>query len=118
MGSFDTSNPDSCSASNLLGLVRATNTSRSLANHIWPVKNINNNNWDIPTTEYFNGDNTTDTEPGGSTTRIWSFNDDVNGNPLNGNYGLQCGSAFSPICSRPTSNYPDTQHSIPIAQSQ
>ena len=116
--SFDASNSNSCSASNLLGLVNASNTNSSLANHIWPVKNINNNNWDIPATEYFNGDNTTDTKPGESATRIWAFNDDINGNPVNGNYGLKCGSSFSPICSRPTSNDPDSQHSIPIAQSQ
>ncbi|MDB4338215.1 hypothetical protein N9997_02605 [Synechococcus sp. AH-603-L18] len=116
--SFDTSNSDSCNASNLLGLVNASNTSSSLANHIWPVKNITNNNWDIPATEYFNGDNTTDTAPGDSVTRIWAISDDVNGNPLDENYGLQCGSSFSPICSRPTSNNPDSQHSIPIAQSQ
>ena len=116
--SFDASNADSCSASNLLGLVNASNTNSSLANHIWPVKNINNNDWDIPATEYFNGDNTTDTEPGESAPRIWAFNDDINGNPLDGNYGLQCGSSFSPVCSRPTSNNPDSQHSIPISQSQ
>ena len=116
--SFDASNSNSCSASNLLGLVNASNTNSSLANHIWPVKNINNNNWDIPANDYFNGDNTTDTEPGTSATRIWAFNDDINGNPLNENYGLQCGGSFSPICSRPTSNNPDAQHSIPIAQSQ
>ena len=116
--SFDASNADSCNASNLLGLVKANSTDSSLANHIWPVKNINNNNWDIPQPEYFNGDNTTDTFPGGSTTRIWAFNDDITGNPLDGNYGLQCGTSFSPICSRPTSSNPDSQHSIPIEQSQ
>lgn len=115
---FNTSNSDSCNASNLLGLVNASNTSSSLANHIWPVKNITNNNWDIPATEYFKGDNTTDTAPGESVTRIWAFNDEVNGNPLDENYGLKCGSSYSPICSRPSSNDPDNQHSIPITRSQ
>ena len=79
--SFDASNSNSCSASNLLGLINSSNTNSSLANHIWPVKNINNNNW-IFLVEYFNGDNTTDTKPGESATRIWAFNDDINGNPV------------------------------------
>ena len=125
---FNNSNPDSCNASNLLALAgiqgfanpdnddHALNA--SLANSIWPVKNINSNAWDIPNPEYFNADNTNDTVQSGTAIRIWSFSDNLNGNTLDGNYGLQCDQGFSPICSRPTSNDPDSQHSIPIDTSQ
>ena len=114
--SFNTSDPDACSASNLLALVGASGSiSSNIANHIWPVKNINNNNWDIPSTEYFNLDNTTDTPQSSSATRIWSFDDEITGNPLEGIHGIECGGTHSPVCSRPSNNNSSNPPTVPIS---
>ena len=115
--SFDITNPDACSASNLLALVGA-NGATEIANNIWPVKNIINNDWDIPTPEYFNGDNTSDTDPSSGSQRIWSFNDTIKNDIDPDNQGISCNGVYSPICSRPASSDPNSQQNNPIETDQ
>jgi hypothetical protein len=115
--SFDSTISDSCGASNLLALVGAPEATE-IAKNIWPVKNISNNDWDIPTPEYFNGDNTTDTTQNNGAQRIWAFDDSLVGEPSDESYGINCNGSLSPVCSRPASNNPSSQHNIPISEDQ
>ena len=127
-------NSNSCNATNLLAAANANDSRqvvsgenrKSLAQLIWPVANIGNNQWDLPTSTYFSGDGTIDEgsyEPG--VQRIWAFDDrlfvDPN-NPDKQNYGMTCGDreTYSIVCARPTSNQPDKDelHEIPIPTSQ
>lgn len=114
---FDTTNPDACNASNLLALVGAY-SGTEIANNIWPVKNIINNDWDIPTPEYFNKDNTSDTYPNSSAQRVWSFDDSIKNDIDPDNQGISCNEVFSPICTRPASSDPNSQHTNPIKTDQ
>ncbi|MDA7434600.1 hypothetical protein N8517_03230, partial [Synechococcus sp. AH-601-L23] len=123
-------NANSCNATNLLASANANNSrqpsSEPLANKIWPVANIGNNQWDLPTSTYFSGDGTTDEgsyEPG--VQRIWAFDDRMvmdPSNPDEQNHGMTCGDreTYSIVCARPTSNQPDKDelHEIPIPSSQ
>lgn len=111
--------PDSCSATNLLATTNASSFNQpDLANHIWPVANIGNNKWDIPSTTRFTGDGTTD-EGNYDTgvTRIWSFDDTRRGPIEKQEYGISCGNngIYSIACARPTSNQADSQHSNPLS---
>ncbi len=115
--SFDSTITDSCGASNLLALVGAPEATEIVKN-IWPVKNITNNKWDIPTPEYFKGDNTTDTTENNGAQRIWAFDDSLVGEPSDETYGINCNGSLSPVCSRPASNTPSSQHNIPISEDQ
>ena len=130
-------NSNSCNATNILASANANDSRqlvpivpgenrKSLAELIWPVANIGNNQWDLPTSTYFSGDGTTDEgnyEPG--VQRIWAFDDrlvlDPN-NPDEQNHGMTCGDreTYSIVCARPTSNQPDKDelHEIPIPTSQ
>ena len=114
---FNTTNPDACNAPNLLALVGAYDATE-IANNIWPVKNIINNDWDIPTPEYFNGDSTYDTDPTNGSQRIWTFDDSIRKKTGPDNQGVSCNGIFSPICSRPASSDPNSQHSNPIKLDQ
>ena len=130
-------NSDSCNATNLLASANANDSQqlvsivpeekrKSLAELIWPVANIGNNQWDLPTSTYFSGDGTTDEgkyEPG--VQRIWAFDDRMvmdPSNPDEQNHGMTCGDreTYSIVCARPTSNQPDKDelHEIPIPASQ
>ena len=110
-------NSNSCNATNLLASANANDTNQSigesLADKIWPVANIGNNQWDLPTPTYFSGDGTIDEgiyEPG--VQRIWAFDDTMvmdSNNASEQNYGMTCGDleTYSIVCARPTSNQPD-----------
>ena len=99
---------------------------KSLADKIWPVANIGNNQWDLPTPTYFSGDGTIDEgiyEPG--IQRIWAFDDTMvmdSNNTSEQNYGMTCGDleTYSIVYARPTSNQPDKDelHEIPIPTRQ
>ena len=116
IGNFNDS--DSCNAPNLLGAVGANNVREAkLGERIWPVINLTGNQWDLPTPERFNKDGTIDQSEGSP--RIWSFDDNVVGNPINEDYGLECEEGYSVVCSRPLSNNPQSsQYSKSINNNQ
>lgn len=114
---------DSCNASNLLGALNASNRRETdLAKRIWPVINITDEQWDIPSTDRFQGDGTYDrVSSNNNKHRVWSFDDsaapgaqeDIN------NYGLMCGNKYSVVCTRPSSANPSSNdYQIPINNDQ
>ena len=130
-------NSNSCNATNLLASANANDRRqvvpvvpgekrKSLAELIWPVANIGNNQWDLPTPTYFNGDGTIDEgKYNDGVQRIWSFDDSVvvdPMNPNNQNTGITCGDryTYSIVCARPASSNPDrdSQQKIPIPSTQ
>ena len=116
LGNFN--DADSCNSTNLLAAVGAGNRRETdLAERIWPVVNLTGNQWNIPAPERFNRDGTFDQMDG--THRIWAFDDSQIGDPMQSNYGLQCGGANSVVCARPSSTNPqNSQYENPIANNQ
>lgn len=119
LGNFN--DADSCNSTNLLAAIGASNQRETdLAERIWPVVNLTGNQWNIPAPERFNNDGTFDkTDDTDGTHRIWAFDDSLVGDPIQGNYGLQCGGTYSVVCARPSSNNPqNSQNENPIANNQ
>ena len=121
IGNFTDS--DSCNASNLLGALGASNRRETdLAKRIWPVINISDNQWDIPTNDRFERDGTYDkVSRNNNKHRIWSFDDSpiyIDGKDI-GRRGLVCGNRFSIVCARPSSTNPtDDSFSVPVDDGQ